>query len=111
MFRPFLVLLNPCTDLIEKCIPLIDVQYFAGKCFILAFSDHDFCEEDALDISKLAEKYQLPLHYVVKRKAHQQRDVYVPLEVPHRLLSIYCPPVGCDVSTSTVLAAMTYPLI
>lgn len=97
-------------NLIERCIPLIDVRYFAGKCFLLAVSDVEYCEEDTVAIYTLAEKYNLPLHFTVKKKgAH--KDTHVALEVPSHLLSIYCPPVGCNVSTSLILAAMSDPLL
>ncbi|KAK3785405.1 hypothetical protein RRG08_045626 [Elysia crispata] len=95
---------------IEKCLPLIDARYFAGKCFILAISDNEFIEDDVTDIKKVADRYHLPLHYAIKRKA-PQKGVPARLQIPHRLLSIYCPPVTCDVSTSTFQAAISQPLV
>ncbi|RUS77901.1 hypothetical protein EGW08_014332 [Elysia chlorotica] len=96
---------------IKKCLPLIDARYFAGKCFILAFSDFEFNEGNIPNICKLAEQYHLPLHYAIKKKGMPQKGVHARLQVPQRLLSIYCPPVGCDVSTATIMAALSQPIL
>ncbi|GFO08701.1 centromere protein m [Plakobranchus ocellatus] len=56
---------------IERSIPLIDVRYFTGKCFIVVFSDIEFHEDDTKDIEKLANSYLLPLHYAHKIKPQQ----------------------------------------
>ncbi|XP_005102654.1 uncharacterized protein LOC101852337 [Aplysia californica] len=81
---------------IKDSLPFIDVRYFLGKCFILVVSGEDFCPKDTYEIEQFASQYHLPIHFASLIKGSgQSRPV---LQVPSHLLSVYCPPVGCDVS-------------
>uniref|UniRef100_A0A0B7B3U0 Centromere protein M n=1 Tax=Arion vulgaris TaxID=1028688 RepID=A0A0B7B3U0_9EUPU len=90
---------------IRDSIPYIDVRYLVGKCFILVTSDAEFHQTDVYEIETLANSYMLPIHYISKVKNPDGRDP-PRLQIPSSLMSIYCPPVGSDVNSLIINAAV-----
>ncbi|BFZ18394.1 hypothetical protein BsWGS_21433 [Bradybaena similaris] len=90
---------------IKDSIRYIDVRFLVGKCFILAISDVEHSLADMYEIETFASNYQLPIHYVSKVKNLDEKGD-ARLQIPSSLMSIYCPPIGSDVSSLIISAAM-----
>lgn len=91
---------------IRDSIGYIDVCFLVGKCFILATSDFEFSLADVYEIETFASSYQLPIHYVSKMRKPDGKGL-ARLQLPSSLMSVYCPPIGSDVNSLIINAAIS----